>query len=42
MRGSFPAMARYERLKVSRRSRPRSAQQWLVERLAEQPDAANR
>ena len=32
----------YERLKVSRRSRPRAAQRGLVERLAEQPDADNR
>jgi len=32
----------YERLKVSRRSRPRAAQRWLVERLAEKPEPINR
>ena len=32
----------YERLEVSRRSRPRAAQQWLVEHLGEKPDAGNR
>ena len=32
----------YERLSVSRRSRPRAAQRWLVERLGEKPDAGNR